>query len=91
MLFTVTSTSWFYSPYDFLGLKMSTPTAENRWGLGFVYIFSLFTFESSIVSSLIFLLFYIKRHLFPIETIIRNASKGGKPNRKPYHPYGSEI
>jgi hypothetical protein len=20
--------------------------------------------------------------------IIRNASKGGKPNRKPYHPYG---
>jgi len=26
-------------------------------------------------------------HLFPIETKIRNASKGGKPGRKPYHPY----
>jgi hypothetical protein len=23
-----------------------------------------------------------------METIIRNALKGGKPNRKPYHPYG---
>ncbi len=23
-----------------------------------------------------------------VETIIRNAPKGGKPNGKPYHPYG---
>jgi hypothetical protein len=27
-------------------------------------------------------------HLFPIEITIRNASKRGKPDRKPYHPYG---
>jgi hypothetical protein len=27
-------------------------------------------------------------HTFPIETLIRNAAKGGKPDRKPYHPYG---
>jgi hypothetical protein len=26
----------------------------------------------------------LKIHLFPIETRIRNASKGGKPDRKPY-------
>ncbi len=28
------------------------------------------------------------QRLFSLETIIRNTSKGGKPNRKPYHPYG---
>jgi hypothetical protein len=27
-------------------------------------------------------------HLFPIETTIINALKGGKPDRKPCHPYG---
>jgi hypothetical protein len=27
-------------------------------------------------------------HFFPIETTIRNAPKGGKPDRKPYHSYG---
>ncbi len=26
--------------------------------------------------------------MFPIETIFRNALKGGKPGRKSYHPYG---
>jgi hypothetical protein len=30
----------------------------------------------------------MKIHLFPIETTVRNAWKGGKPDRKPYHPYG---
>jgi hypothetical protein len=30
-------------------------------------------------------------HLFPIETTIINASKGGKPDRKPYHPMVSYI
>jgi hypothetical protein len=44
-------------------------------GLAFVYIISLITFESSIVLSLITLLFMYKIHLFSIETIIRNASK----------------
>jgi hypothetical protein len=24
----------------------------------------------------------------PIETTVRNSSKGGKPDRKPHHPYG---
>jgi hypothetical protein len=52
----------------------STQTAESRWGLGFVYNISLFTFESSI--------------FLPIETIIRDTLKGGKPGRKPYYPYG---
>jgi hypothetical protein len=36
-----------------IGLEISTPTAESRWGLGFVYIISFFTFESSIALSLI--------------------------------------
>ncbi len=37
------------------GLEMSKPTAESRWGLGSVsvYTISLFTFESSIALSLI--------------------------------------
>jgi hypothetical protein len=26
--------------------------------------------------------------MLPIETIIRNAAKGRKTNRNPYHPYG---
>jgi hypothetical protein len=32
----VTSTSGFYSPLWFLGLEISTATAESEWGLGFV-------------------------------------------------------
>jgi hypothetical protein len=56
-------------------------------GLGFVFINSLFIFETSIVLSLITLYLYI--NLFPIETkILKKASKGGKPDRNPYHPYG---
>jgi hypothetical protein len=38
-------------PADFLGLKISTATAESGWGLGFLYIISFFTFGSSIVLS----------------------------------------
>jgi hypothetical protein len=64
----------FTSPCGFLALESSTQTAERRWGLGFVYNISLFTFESSI--------------FLPIETKIRDTLKGRKPGRKPYHPYG---
>jgi hypothetical protein len=49
------------------------------------------TFENSIGLSLITLHFY-KKTFFPIETTIRNALKGGKPDRKPYTtPMVSEI
>jgi hypothetical protein len=66
--------------YGFLGLEISTSTAESGWELGFVYIISLF---------FLFLYFILTQlHLLPIETTIRNGSKGkGKPDRKPYHPY----
>jgi hypothetical protein len=73
----------FTPPYSFLVLEISTTTADSGWGLGIVYIISLKV-------ALFFLLLrfiYMCIHLFPIETIIRNASKGGKPDRKPYHPY----
>jgi hypothetical protein len=40
-------------PHDFLRLEISTATAESGRGLGFVYIISLFTFDSSIVLCLI--------------------------------------
>jgi hypothetical protein len=53
MLFTVTSPADFTPPYGFLELEISTPTAESSWELVFVYIISLFSFESSIVRSLI--------------------------------------
>jgi hypothetical protein len=44
---------------DFLGLEISTQTAESRWRLRFVYIISLFTFESNIVLSLVTLYLHI--------------------------------
>jgi hypothetical protein len=66
-----------------LGLEISTATAESGWRLGFVYINSLFTFLSNTVISY-YTLFIYKY----IEKTVRNASKGGKPDRKPYHPYG---
>jgi hypothetical protein len=72
-------------PHGFLRLEISRATAESRWGLGFVYIISLL---KSALFFLLILFIYIKIHLFLIETIIRKASTGGKPNRKPYHPYG---
>jgi hypothetical protein len=42
------------------------------------------------VAVFFFLLHFIYKsiHLIPQETIIRNAWKGGKPNRKLFHPYG---
>ncbi len=45
--------------YGFLELENSTATDESGWRLGFAYVISLFTFESSIVLSLIKLYFYI--------------------------------
>ena len=39
--------------YGFLELENSTATVESGWRLGFAYVISLFTFESSIVLSLI--------------------------------------
>ncbi len=38
------------SPLWFLGLEISTSTAESRWGLGFVYIISLFSCSFSYFS-----------------------------------------
>jgi hypothetical protein len=80
----------FTPPYGFLGLEISTATAESGCGLGFVYIIFLFTYERSIGFLLLHFI-YIKIHLFPIKTTTRNASKGGKPDRKPYSPYGFRI
>ncbi len=59
VLFTVTATSEIYSPYVFLGLEISTAIAESMWRFDFVYIISLFTFDSSIVLSLITIYLYI--------------------------------
>jgi hypothetical protein len=91
MLFTVTPPADFNSPFSgVLGLEILTGTVESRLGLGFIYIISLFTFESNIVLSLMTLYLCINTFL-PIEKIMRNGSKGGNPNRKPYHPYGLRI
>jgi hypothetical protein len=62
----------FYSPYGFLGLEISTTAAESGWGL---------SIDISIVISLTTLYLYI--NIFPIQTTIRNALKGGKPDKKP--------
>ena len=70
-------------------LKISTATTyESGWGLYFTCIISLFTFESSIVLSLI-TISYINTS-FHIETTIRNALKGGKPENHTT-PMVSEI
>ncbi len=42
------------SPLWFIGLEISTSTAESRWGLGFVYIISLFSCSFSYFSLLIY-------------------------------------
>jgi hypothetical protein len=42
------------SPFWFIGLEISTSTAESRWGLGFVYIISLFSCSFSYFSLLIY-------------------------------------
>jgi hypothetical protein len=43
------------------GLEISTATAESEWGLGFVGIISLFTFERSIVRDLFSFYLYISK------------------------------
>jgi hypothetical protein len=49
----------FTPPLGFLGLEISTVTAEDRWGLGFVYNISLITFKSIIDLSLSTLSFFL--------------------------------
>jgi hypothetical protein len=71
MLFTVTSPADFMPPNGFLDLEISIPTAESSWELVFVYIISLFTFESSIVRSLILDPTHLPlRHIIPDHLII---------------------
>ncbi len=60
------------TPTRFLELEISTATAESRWGL------ALFTL--SLCLHLKAALFFV--HLFLIEKIIKNASTGGKPDKK---------
>jgi hypothetical protein len=48
----------FSPPYGFLGLDISTATAESGWGLGFIYIISSFTFKIT-VALFFFLLHFI--------------------------------
>jgi hypothetical protein len=48
MLFKSPPQADFTPPYGFLGLEISTATAESGWGLVFVYIISLFTYVSLI-------------------------------------------
>ncbi len=77
------------SPMVFLDLlyKISTATAESRWGLGFFSISLCLLLKAALFFSY-YSLFLYKYILYQIETIIRNALKGGKPNRKPSHPNG---
>jgi hypothetical protein len=61
MLFTVTSTSGFYSPQIvFLELRL-----RCKWGLGFIDIISLFTFQSRMVLSLITLYLFTSTPFLP--------------------------
>jgi hypothetical protein len=65
----------------FLGLDISTPTTEIRWKLGFAYIICVFTFEGSIVLSLITLYLCINT-FFPHRNNKKKCIERGKPNRK---------
>ena len=70
-------------------IQVSLPIAHwAHWtGLCFVYIIYLFTFDSSMVLSLFTL--YLCINTFSLHRNNNyNASKGGKPDRKPYHPCG---
>ncbi len=61
---------------------------SNSWKwvrVGFVYVITLLAQKFSIV--LFFITPYFKKHI-QIKTTIRNAPKGGKPDRNPYHHYG---
>ncbi len=84
-------TRWYNAlPYGFLGLEISTPIAESRRGLGFVYIISMFTLERSIVLSPITLYLYINTS-FPHRNNNWKWEKERKrkerriTNRKPCH------
>ncbi len=82
MLFTVITTTGLYSPLWFWVQQRSW-----KWIVAWLFLYYLFiSLKRSIVLSLITLYLYINAS-FPIETTIRNASKVGKPGRKPYHPY----
>jgi hypothetical protein len=61
------------------------------WGLGFIYIISSSPLKAALFSFSHYTLFIYKDIFilfFHIEIAIRNVLKGGKPNRKPYNPYG---
>jgi hypothetical protein len=66
----------------FFDLRFLQQQLKMGGGLAFFYIISLFTFESSIVLSLI-TFYFIYKGIFSIETTIKNALKGRKPGRKP--------
>jgi hypothetical protein len=68
----------FTSPYGILGLEISTARAESRCGLSFVYILIILIYINIIT-------------IFLVVTINRFALKGGKPYRKPYHPFVPEL
>jgi hypothetical protein len=55
----------FTPPFGFLGLDISTSTAESGWGLGFVYIFLCLPLKVAFFFLLLHLI-YKERHLFPI-------------------------
>jgi hypothetical protein len=51
--------------------------ADSGWGLGFVYNIALVALKVALFFLLLPFILYIKTS-FPIETTIKNASKGGK-------------
>jgi hypothetical protein len=76
-------------PNGFLGLEIY----GWKWGGGGGGGLALFSLSLCLplkvaLFFLLFHFFYMQIHIFPIETIIINALKGRKPDRKPYHPYG---
>ncbi len=54
------------TPLGFLRLELCTATDESTWELGFVCIISLFTFESSILLSLITIYLTINTYTFSL-------------------------
>ncbi len=78
----------FYSPHGLRGLEICTLTAESRWGLALFKLSLCLPLKVAMLFFLFLLFIYIWIHIVLTEATIRNALKGGKPNRKPYHPYG---
>ncbi len=66
---------WFSWTWDLY----SSSSVESGWGLGFVYMITLFTLESSIILSLITL--YLKK-----QTIRNDWKEENLTESKPYHP-----